>query len=161
MYVPFLFILLQMSGKILFPVYFWSIGPHFLFISGNIMLSDGWVGYRVGRMLPEPDTQTGPYINSIALLKILSNSRSWPWPTWSLTWLTWSPQMAKPSLELPRHQPDHTSLDLGKIWAKVETIVKQATPPLNFSKVESWNSYSLTAHNFREELDWHWNQFSP
>ena len=78
MYVPFLFILLQMSGKILFPVYFWSIGPHFLFISGNIMLSDGWVGYRVGRMLPEPDTQTGPYINSIALLKILSNSRSWP-----------------------------------------------------------------------------------
>ena len=41
MYVPFLFILLQMSGKILFPVYFWSIGPHFLFISGNIMLSDG------------------------------------------------------------------------------------------------------------------------
>ena len=55
--------------------------------------------------------------------------------------------MAKPSLVTNLTKP---SLDLYKIWARLDTIIKQATtpPPVNFSKLETWNSYSLTAQNF-------------
>ena len=50
---------------------------------------------------------------------LLSNSWPWPWPTRSLTWLN---QMAK--------------------------LPTMTYPPKNLSKLETWNSYSLTTHNF-------------
>ena len=64
--------------------------------------------------------------------------------------------LVKQSLGQPRHQPDQNlALILTTLGPGVDTIIKQATPPhptpppLNFSKVETWNSYSLTAQNFK------------
>ena len=48
------------------------------------------------------------------------------------------------------------SLNLDKSGPEVDTIIKQTTPPPpdNFSKEETWDSYTLTAQNFKgEELD--------
>ena len=67
---------------------------------------------------------------------ILSISWPWPWPTWSLTWLTWS--LTWPNLALAY---------------LVSNLTK---PSQDFSKLETWNSYSLTAENFKESfVKWH------
>ena len=57
--------------------------------------------------------------------------------------------------------PSQHSCSKERTW--IDTIIKQATttqpPPLNFSKVETWNSSYLTTQNFKGvDLDWHYNQ---
>ena len=83
---------------------------------------------------------------------ILSSSWPRPWPTWSLTFLTWLPTW--PNLALADLVTNLTklSLNLDKSGPEVDTIIKQTTPPpppLNFSKVETWPAYSLTTQNFK------------
>ena len=85
----------------------------------------------------------------------LSSSWPWPRPTWSLTWLSWSltwPNLALAHLVTKLTKP---SLDLGKVWARSrhynQTTPPPPAPPLNFSKVETWNSYSLTVQNLKGE----------
>ena len=59
--------------------------------------------------------------------------------------------MAKPSLVTNLNKP---SLNLDKIWARSRHYNQTDNhhhPSLNFSKVETWNSYSLTVQNLKGE----------
>ena len=99
----------------------------------------------------------------LLLIKLLSSSWPWPWSTWSLTFLTWSPTW--PNLPLADLVTNLTkpSLNLDKSGPEVDTIIKQTTPPHHPTRqlLKGVNLACLLSDcsEFqREELDRHYNQ---